>query len=1055
MQKNCARAASAQEVGSLRLAESAAHSYLPWERSSRRYAIPSPLDRLKAALSGQYAIVRELGRGGMATVYLAHDLRHERLVAVKVLHPELAATLGTERFLQEIKTTANLQHPNILPLFDSGAVYRPPDGSVDRVIVGPEGDRSGDPSIPRSPEFLYYVMPYVDGESLRDRLGRERQLPLDDALLIAREVGDALSYAHSHGVIHRDIKPENILLESGHAVVADFGIARAVSAGGGDRLTLTGFAVGTPAYMSPEQASGDQQLDARSDVYSLGCVVYEMLTGEPPHTGATPQAILARQLTGEVRPIRPIRSTVSAGLEGAVRQCLAPSPADRFPTATAFVEALQRRQAGPRRSSAVLSLVVSRRTLRTVLGTVAVMAVAAVLGLIGRSLLRVRAARAGERPATVAVFPFRALGPEAGSLGEGVADLLSATLDGTVGVVVADPGGLWRSLRRADGPLRVPELDEAAEIARRTGAPSIVLGSLTAVGGRLDLSTRVYGADGQLRSTLTASAPADSLPALVNRMAIDVVAAVWERDTLPTVPVIERFTTRSVDALQAYLDAKRLKRLGRYDEAEAALTRSVTLDSTFALAQMELFDVRSTVLYLNAQPFVGLTEIIDRAMRYRDRLSPRNRLRVEALRAMDETDGLRAATLIDRILEIDSLDVEALHERALAYVGYGWQMEKTEEDVVAAYRRVADVDSSSVMAELMLAWLAELREDRDGIARAVGRLRALDTSGAFAQGRLSALRALEAPAGQRERMLTRIAALPAPAVFTALRDLRQLRPALAEQLVAILLADTMPVFHQRIGEGARAQLWVAEGRTAGVDSLVKLGQLDPVRQRVNRMLVGAFLLGVGDSTSAFRAASELAAYAPRESLAAYLDTHEEAWAAAWAVGAYQAAEGDTAEARAWQRAIAALPPGDTPWDWTASLAADIEARLAARRGDVEAAELEAQRAYDAWRIHSGYASGADPEPAMRFHLAAILRARGAPERAAGLFQSFGEPHTWMGFFTPRAALELAEIRERQGRREEALQYYRAAERLWSLGDPATVGPWLSRARDGLRRLGAG
>jgi hypothetical protein len=476
----------------------------------------------------------------MATVYLAHDVRHDRMVAVKVLRPELAATLGSERFLHEIKTTASLNNPHILALHDSGEA----DG------------------------FLYYVMPYVEGESLRDRLRRERQLSLEDALQITREVADALGYAHSHGIIHRDVKPENILLESGHAVVADFGIARAVSVGGAQRLTMSGFAVGTPAYMSPEQASGDEHLDARSDVYALGCVLYEMLAGEPPHTGPTPQAILARQLTGEVRPIRPVRSTVSAGLDTAIKQALAPSPADRFGTASAFVEALEGRRVVPRRSSAVLSLVVSRRTLRTVLTTVAVTIGVITVVLVGRSLIGVRQARAGERPATVAVFPFRAAGQEAGSLGEGVADLLAATLDGTVGVTVSDPGGLWRSLRRGDCPLQVPGLDEAIALARQSGVPTVVLGSLTAVGGRLDLSTRVYSLDGALRATLTASAPVDSLPALINRMAIDVVAEVWERDTLPTVPVIERLATQSVDALQAYLEGKRLKRLGRYEEAE-------------------------------------------------------------------------------------------------------------------------------------------------------------------------------------------------------------------------------------------------------------------------------------------------------------------------------------------------------------------------------------------------------------------------------------------------------------------------------------------------------
>ena len=217
--------------------------------------------RLQGALADRYRFDRKLGAGGMATVYLAHDLKHERKVAMKVLRPELVHALGPERFLREIATTANLHHPHILPLYDSG---RTPEASG---------------------AFLYYVMPFVEGESLRDRLNREKQLPLDDALRFAREVADALSYAHGRGVIHRDIKPENILLESGHALVADFGIARAVGSAGVDRLTETGLAVGTPAYMSPEQAAGERDLDGRSDIYALGCVLYEMLAGQPPFTG--------------------------------------------------------------------------------------------------------------------------------------------------------------------------------------------------------------------------------------------------------------------------------------------------------------------------------------------------------------------------------------------------------------------------------------------------------------------------------------------------------------------------------------------------------------------------------------------------------------------------------------------------------------------------------------------------------------------------------------------------------------------------------------------------
>jgi tRNA A-37 threonylcarbamoyl transferase component Bud32/tetratricopeptide (TPR) repeat protein len=986
------------------------------------------VNRLKTALTDRYAIEREIGRGGMATVYLAHDVRHDRKVALKVLHPELTASLGAERFLHEIKTTARLNHPHILALHDSGEA----DG------------------------FLFYVMPYVEGESLRDRLARERQLPLEDALQITSEVADALSYAHSHGIIHRDIKPENILLESGHAVVADFGIARAVSVGGADqRLTMSGFAVGTPAYMSPEQASGNEQLDARSDIYALGSVLYEMLAGEPPHTGPTPQAILARQLSGEVRSIRPLRSTVTPALEAAIRQALAPSAADRFTTASEFATALRGRGVAPRRSSAVLALVVSRRSLRTVLTTALV-----VLGLVGvfvvaRNILTVPQARAGERPATLAVFPFRATGPDAGSLGEGVADLLAATIDGTVGMTVADPGGLWRPLRRGEGALRVPDLDEAVRLTQEAEVPTLVLGALTAVGGRLDMSARVYQDDGSLLATLTASAPVESLPHLINRLAIDVVSEVWVRDTLPTVPVIERFATQSVDALQAYLEAKALKRRGLYQEAEQAIRRAVELDSTFALAHMELFDIRSIVLYLNSQPFVGLREIIDRAMRHRDRLTPRNRMRVEALRAMDETDGVRAASLYERILEVDSLDIDALHGLAFAYLRDGWQMAKTIDDIIGAYHRAAEVDSASIMAQSSLAWLTILQNDPDAVELAVARLEALDTLGAIVAGRLGALRLVQALPVDRDSMLRALTATPAPVVFTTLRDLRTLRPQLAERYVDELLVDTMPVFHQRLGAGARTQLWMAEGKVTASDSVLRTGELDRIRQTVNRFFASSALLGVGDSTAAARAVLEMTAFAPADSLEAYLDAKQDVWATGWAVGAYHAAFGDTAEARSWQAALAALPRRDTPWDWTGALAADIEARLAVRRGEVEVALREAQRAYDLWSLHSGYVGEADPEPAMRFHLAQILRETGASDQAAALFRSFAPPHTWMGFFTARAAYEVAEIALAEGRDDEAIRYFQMAERLWELGEPEVVGPWLARVRDGLAQLRAG
>ena len=279
----------------------------------------TPLETLQAHLSDRYRLERELGRGGMATVYLAQDLRHERPVALKVLHPDLAVSLGAERFQREIKLAARLQHPHILTVHDSGEI----------------APAAGAPAI------LWFTMPFIEGETLRARLAREGQLPLADAVRIIREVADALGYAHEHGVVHRDLKPENILLTSTHALVADFGIARAL--GGGvaeERLTATGLAIGTPAYMSPEQATGGQEVDARSDVYALGCVLYEMLAGEPPFTGPNPQAIMMRSLSESPRPLRQARETVPAAVEQVVLTALAKAPADRYPTAVQFARAL-------------------------------------------------------------------------------------------------------------------------------------------------------------------------------------------------------------------------------------------------------------------------------------------------------------------------------------------------------------------------------------------------------------------------------------------------------------------------------------------------------------------------------------------------------------------------------------------------------------------------------------------------------------------------------------------------------------------------------------------
>ena len=423
------------------------------------------LDGLPAALAERYTIEQELGRGGMAIVYLAHDVRHDRSVALKIMLPELAASLGTERFLREIQTVAKLAHPNILPLYDSGQV---------------EG-------------LLFYVMPYVSGESLRSLLDRERQLPIEDAIRITREVVDALAFAHSMGVVHRDIKPENILLQAGHAVVSDFGIARAVSESGGQRLTQTGMAVGSPAYMSPEQSGGDQPIDGRADIYSLGCVLYELLVGQTPFTGLTPQAMMARHTMEPVPPPHIVRQSIPLELEAVILCALAKAPADRFHTAAAFGEALDAVVAGRSVPSLMMtgSRPAHRRWLRgrraVVLGGGAIVAAA----LLGVWLLRPGRAKplaGGEfDPRTVAILYFADESP--GGTLAAVADGLTEDLIDQLSPV--------RQLnvisRNGVAPYRGTTVSRDS-IARALRAGTVVDGSVTRAGDSVRVALRL--ADG-------------------------------------------------------------------------------------------------------------------------------------------------------------------------------------------------------------------------------------------------------------------------------------------------------------------------------------------------------------------------------------------------------------------------------------------------------------------------------------------------------------------------------------------------------------------------------
>jgi TolB-like protein len=531
------------------------------------------IQRLSAALAGRYAVDRELGRGGMATVYLARDLKHDRDVAIKVLHPEIGAALGASRFLLEIKTTANLRHPHIVPLFDSGEVQLAPrsPGEISETL-------------------LYYVMPLVEGDSLRARIDRDKQLPIDEALRIASEVADALSYAHARGVVHRDVKPENIMLEGGHAVVADFGIARALSAAGGERITQTGVSVGTPMYMSPEQAAGESEIDGRSDLYSLACVLYEMLGGQPPFTGATAATITRQHMIADPPPITNLRPSVPAPVVDALQRALSKSPADRFNPVAQFGSAI-----APSAITAANAPVATRQLSdakanggrRNVAIGVAVAAIVVItLAVVWKSATP-NVGNAGIDTASIAVLPFADLSPDHANayLGDGVAETL-------INALVNVPG-LRVTARNSAFSFRGRESD-VKEIGKQLHVGVVLSGSVQRSGDKLRISAQLVNATTGVNLWANSfDRQASDIFAVQDEVAQSAVTALRLRLGPGSMNGAAPVGTRNVDAYNAYL-------LGRFHwnlrtsegmiQAISALTRAVALDSMYALAWAGLGD---------------------------------------------------------------------------------------------------------------------------------------------------------------------------------------------------------------------------------------------------------------------------------------------------------------------------------------------------------------------------------------------------------------------------------------------------------------------------------
>jgi len=657
--------------------------------------VSDPAPRLTAALADRYRIERELGQGGMATVYLAQDLKHDRKVAVKVLKPELAAVLGAERFLAEIKVTANLQHPNLVPLFDSG-------------------DADG---------FLYYVMPYVEGETLRAWLERERQLPVDETVRLVTLLANALDYAHAQGVIHRDLKPENILLPAGQPVIADFGIALAVAQAGGSRVTETGLSLGTPHYMSPEQAAGERDLDARSDQYALAAVTYEMLSGEPPHTGPTAQVIIARLMTEKPRSLRATRPGVPVAMDLAVGRALAKPPADRFPTCGAFARALVTNPA--RRNRGVL--------IGAAIAGLVIMAGVAWIATSRKSAVH------GEDAKSIAVLPLANLS------GDQADDYFGIGLSEEITRALAKAG--VRVIGRVSaGALQAKGLGERA-IARELGVNSLLTGTVQRADGQVRINvTLVSAADGAVRWTEKYDRPLANVFAVQDEIAQTVAATLLGSLGRPLSARSTRAETNDPEAHALFLQGQVLfnRRTARtLNQAIALFERAATRDPTYARAEASL---AMALAVLPAYVQDSTTPIVTRAVAAAERAIAMDSTIAESYTALGYGYSLlgelsRAEESFRRAVALDSTvatawgwygllanrlgDFRAAHERIArarrlepaSLIARQW-----EAQVYLMERRfpAADSEASATMAldsTFMLAW-----QQRENVLLAMGQV---------------------------------------------------------------------------------------------------------------------------------------------------------------------------------------------------------------------------------------------------------------------------------------------------------------------------------------------
>ena len=1000
------------------------------------------LERLAAALADRYRIERELGQGGMATVYLAHDLRHNRQVAIKVLRPELAAALGADRFLREIETTANLQHPHILPLFDSGQVQS--QESRDEA-TGPSTLDS------RPSTFLYYVMPYVDGETLRARLARTGPLPLAEVTRYTGEIADALAKAHKAGVVHRDIKPENIFLADGHALVLDFGIAKAVAcshrpehpSGAKDlsALTTLGVSLGTPAYMAPEQVAADPDIDHRADIYALGLVAYEMLAGGSPYVATTPAQQMAAHIAQPPAPIEPRRTDCPPALSALIMRCLAKDPGERWQSADDIVNQLRTVQTTTQRRATASS---GRRT--AVIAGLLLLVIAGTLAV--RRLARPAAGTASSD--VIAVLPFTVRGgPQFTYLGEGIVDLLSTSLDGAAGLRSVNAHAL---LGFAGQDAAAMTVERAGAVADHFKAGLFVMGDVLEVGGKLRLSASLFDRGDETRPLAEATVdgePGDVLSLvdlLATRLAADRSAQGGARLTRTAA-----VTTASLPALKAYMAGEQAYRAGQYVASTNFFQEAVLADTGFALAFYRLGMAQERMAW--AEDARRSAEL---AYLHSSRLSAHDRRFLEALLATRRGRSGEAEQQFRAIIQSWPDDAEAWYQLGeLLFHGsplQGGSVTSAKE----SFSRALFLDPGDLGALYHLMRIAALTGNKADLDSLSARFYRLSPEG----DRTLELRALQALATLDtvavDSVMAAFGKAPDGTLAIAMWSIAvfaQSIPA-AERIARLMTEPARPRDVRAQGHVLLAYLALARGRLAAARNELRAAtSLESAESPLIDAWFSALPFVPMTPAELDAARGRLAGWDARDTTSE--STHPSAFFSGhngvrpilktYVLGLLDARHGDPAAATARVAELETVGGAAEAPPLARELAQGLRAQvdLANGKPDSALAVLEALRIegwYELTFVSPFYGGALE-----RFTRAELLQAHGQSEAALNWYGGIGENTTPELVFLGTATLAEARILRTLGRPKEAARHYDAFLDLWRDSDPV-FRPVLDSAR---------